>query len=281
MDGVIEKRIVIHAKPETVYRALTESRYLAKWLADTAEAKPVPGGSLLLYSGAGESAKGVDAAYTEIIPNRSVRFRWIARILGGQKTAERGTHENAFIIVESPDGVIVTMRDHESPPPSDPERVKTEQGWDQVLVALKTLCEGPEAPGKAQAAVEWGDEVIIAPAKPKVASKAKKAAASKPKKTKKAKKARKAKKRARPARRAKVRKAGARRVQARARGGKARARKGARKARARRSAKRARPRKARARKVARKAPRRKAARRARPKKKSARKAKKAEARRKK
>ena len=283
MEGVIEKRIVIHAKPETVYRALTESRYLAKWLADTAEAKPVPGGSLLLYSGAGESAKGVDAAYTEIIPNRSVRFRWIARILGGQKTAERGTHENAFLIVESPDGVIVTMRDHESPPPSDPERVKTEQGWDQVLVALKTLCEGPEAPGKAQAAVEWGDEVIIAPAKPKVASKAKKAAARKPKeakKAKKAKKARKAKMRARPARRAKVRKAGARRVKARARGGKARARngarKGARKARARKSAKKARPRK-----TARRAPKRKAARRARPKKKSARKAKKAGARRKK
>ena len=269
MDGVIEKRIVIHAKPETVYRALTEPRYLAKWLADRAEAKPVAGGSLLLYSGVGETAKGVDAAYTELVPGRTVRFRWIARILGGQKSAERGHHENAFLIVESPDGVIVTMRDHESPPPTDPERMKTEQGWDQVLVALKTLCEGPEAPGKEPPPADWSDVGVIAiskssraAARPKGATKKGKGPkpARKAKKAKRAGKAKKAKKRPRPARRAKAKKRSARRAPAR--GGRKTARKGAKRA-------------------ARKPARRKAARKSKPKKKTAKKAKRAGARRRK
>lgn len=225
MDGVIEKRIVIHAKPETVYRALTESRYLSKWLADRAEAKAVAGGSLLLYSGVGDTAKGVDAAYTELVPGRMVRFRWIARISGGQKSVERGHHENAFQIVESPDGVIVTMRDQESPTPTDSERQKTEQGWDQVLVALKTLCEGPEAPGKEPPpAADWGEVEYAAIASPsrtsaakpkKAAKKAKKAGKKKGKKPKgRAKKAKKAKKagRARKAAKKSRRKAPRRKV---------------------------------------------------------------------
>ncbi len=264
MDGVIEKRIVIHARPDTVYRALTESRYLAKWLADKADAKPVAGGSLLLYSGVGDTAKGVDAAYTELVPGRTVRFRWIARILGGQKTAERGHHENAFLIVESPDGVIVTMRDHEAPAPTDSERLKTEQGWDQVLVALKTLCEGPEAPGKEPPPAEWGDVEVVAVAGPsqRVSGKSKKGGKKKAAK-KKGKKPKRAKKAARKAK-------GARKA------GKARKAKKAKKRAARKA-----PRRKAARKAAKKARGRKSARKAKPKKRAARKAKRSGARRKK
>lgn len=250
MDGVIEKRIVIHAKPETVYRTLTESRFLARWLADKADARPVPGGALLLYSGVGDSAKGVEAAYTELVPNRSVRFRWVARISSGERTAEKGVHENAFLIDESPDGVIVTMRDEESPAPSDSERMKTEQGWDQVLVALKTLCEGPEAPGR-QTMASGGEEAAMGMTRPPVVTKRKPAA-----KKARATKGKKAKTSAVAGRRAP--KKGTKRSAKKSAKKKARpaARKGAKKASAKKSAKRAPAKRASARKGAKARPRR-------------------------
>jgi uncharacterized protein YndB with AHSA1/START domain len=143
---VIEKRIVIHAKPETVYKALTESASLGRWLADGADSNPVEGGSLSIYRGAGETLDGARAVYVQLVPNRLVKIRWVEKMKPGETRAVSGDHECTFSIDENPEGVVVTMGDDESPPPSDQERLKREQGWDETLVALKSLCEGPDAP---------------------------------------------------------------------------------------------------------------------------------------
>ena len=152
MEQVIEKRIVIHAKGETVYRALTESRALARWFANRAESKPVPGGSLLLMWGAGEQTEGARAVFTRLVPGREITLQWVSKIKPGETIAVSGMHQSTFTISPSPEGVIVAMRYTADPPPADSERMKMDQDWDQALVSLKSLCEGPDAPAGDDAA---------------------------------------------------------------------------------------------------------------------------------
>lgn len=146
MDYRIEKRIVIRAGAGTVYRALTESEALARWFADRAESRPIEGGSVVLMWGTGEQTRGARAVFTRLIPGSEASLRWVMKIQPGQSTPVAGSHESVFSIVANPEGVVVTMRDDMSPAPSDTDRAKMDQEWDQTLVALKTLCEGPDAP---------------------------------------------------------------------------------------------------------------------------------------
>lgn len=146
MDRVIEKRIVIHAKPEIVYCALTEAAALGRWLAESAEANAVEGGALSIYFGAGPERKGGRARFLRLVPGRLVRYRWTEEIGPEGTRPVSGDHECQFSIDDNPEGVVVTMTDERSPGPADPERIKTEQRWDEMLVALKALCEGPDAP---------------------------------------------------------------------------------------------------------------------------------------
>ncbi len=184
MDRVIEKRIVIHAKPEIVYRALTESGSLGRWLADRAVSYPVVGGTLDIARGDGDSLDGARALFIQLVPNRMVRIRWQTRVKAGVSQAVSGDHECAFAIDENPEGVVVRMSDEESPAPPDPERLKREQTWDETLVALKSLCEGPDAPRPEMA----GPSAAPARRAPKPLAAArpapKKAARAKPKKAK-------------------------------------------------------------------------------------------------
>jgi uncharacterized protein YndB with AHSA1/START domain len=156
VEQIIEKRIVVHAKAETVYRALTEGRALARWFANRAESKPVPGGSLLLMWGAGEQTEGARAVFSRLVPGREVALQWVSKIKPGETIAVNGLHESTFTISPSPEGVIVAMRYTADPPPADSERMKMDQDWDQALVSLKSLCEGPDAPlgDEARAAME-------------------------------------------------------------------------------------------------------------------------------
>jgi uncharacterized protein YndB with AHSA1/START domain len=146
VEQIIEKRIVIHAKAETVYRALTEARALARWFANRAESKPVPGGSLLLMWGTGEQIEGARAVFSRLVPGREIALQWVSKIKPGETIAVSGLHESTFTISPSPEGVIVAMRYTADPPPADSERMKMDQDWDQALVSLKSLCEGPDAP---------------------------------------------------------------------------------------------------------------------------------------
>jgi len=198
VDQIIEKRIVIHAKGETAFRALTEARSLARWFANRAESKPVEGGSLLLMWGTGEQVEGARATFTRLVPGREVSLQWVSKIKPGETIAVTGQHSSTFRIDPSPEGVIVTMRYMADPPPADNERMKMDQDWDQAMVSLKALCEGPDAPagdegaagGPARAASGMGAEPIervrvVAtpkakkPAKAKAKPKAKKKAAAK------------------------------------------------------------------------------------------------------
>jgi uncharacterized protein YndB with AHSA1/START domain len=169
VEQIIEKRIVIHAKAETVYRALTEARALARWFANRAESKPVPGGSLLLMWGAGEQTEGARAVFSRLVPGREIALQWVSKIKPGETIAVSGLHESTFTISPSPEGVIVAMRYTADPPPADSERMKMDQDWDQALVSLKSLCEGPDAPTGDQGRMERatatggaGDEPIEA-----------------------------------------------------------------------------------------------------------------------
>ncbi len=146
MEQVIEKRIVIRAKAETAFRALTESRSLARWFANRAESKAVEGGSLLLMWGTGEQVEGARATFTRLVPGREVSLQWVSKIKPGETIAVTGQHTSTFRIDPSPEGVIVTMRYMADPAPADHERMKMDQDWDQAMVSLKALCEGPDAP---------------------------------------------------------------------------------------------------------------------------------------
>lgn len=222
VEQIIEKRIVIHAKAETVYRALTEARALARWFANRAESKPVPGGSLLLMWGAGEQTEGARAVFSRLVPGREIALQWVSKIKPGETIAVSGIHESTFTISPSPEGVIVAMRYTADPPPADSERMKMDQDWDQALVSLKSLCEGPDAPagpegrsmerasaGGAEEPIGAMNVVATARRKPAGRKKpAKKAKAAKKTKTKSKAKAKKAARR--PAKKSAARK-GARR----------------------------------------------------------------------
>ncbi len=68
----IEKTTVIHATPARLFRALTESKELSRWLAERVESDPRQGGQICISYNSHEKC----GEYRRVIPNVEVAVRW-------------------------------------------------------------------------------------------------------------------------------------------------------------------------------------------------------------
>src|SRR3979490_2680360 len=70
----IEKVITIAARPETVFRLLTDPSQYVRWKGKLAELEPRPGGTF--HVGFQNGKDIVDGRFVEVIPSRRVVFTW-------------------------------------------------------------------------------------------------------------------------------------------------------------------------------------------------------------
>ena len=70
---LIEKSTIIPATPARLYKALTDAKQLARWLADRVESDPRPGGQIIIEYDSHEKR----GEYRRLIPGVEVGIRWV------------------------------------------------------------------------------------------------------------------------------------------------------------------------------------------------------------
>ena len=133
----IEKVITIAARPETVFRLLTDPSEYVRWKGKIAQLEPRPGGTFHVDF---EDDKGtVDGRFVEVIPSRRVVFTWGWK---GSPVVPPGT--STVEIDLEPDGQGTRLRLVHRGLPEGALASHTE-GWDYFLSRLTNVAEGRDA----------------------------------------------------------------------------------------------------------------------------------------
>ena len=131
---LVEKRIVIAARPARVYALLTEAELLVEWMAPRAELDARPGGVLTWTHQNGDSVVGT---FVELVPERRIVFtygwdREDVRVPPGSTTVEINLRPTG-------DGTEVHLVHRGL---ADPMADAHSGGWDNYLARLGTVAEG-------------------------------------------------------------------------------------------------------------------------------------------
>jgi uncharacterized protein YndB with AHSA1/START domain len=141
-DGKIEKKVWIKASAEVIFRALTDSKELARWFCDRASCTPHEGGELVAHWKTGKSSSKGRAVFTRIAPNSILEMVWIDDGCGAQ--TDSPSHTLSYTIRSKSALTEVVMIDKD-PQISDKETFDfLDQGWNSVLLELKDYCERRE-----------------------------------------------------------------------------------------------------------------------------------------
>ena len=134
---LVEKSTVIPATPARLYKALTDAKQLARWLADRVESDPRPGGQIVIEYGS-HVKRG---EYRRLIPGVEVGIRWVQ--------FEEAVPEDltGFKIDRVARGTRVRVVDFATP--EDAAELQTL--WAQRLKRLKKLYSGKPAAKKPPA----------------------------------------------------------------------------------------------------------------------------------
>jgi uncharacterized protein YndB with AHSA1/START domain len=137
----IEKVITIAARPETVFRLLTDPHEYVRWKGQLAQLEPRPGGDFRVNF---PSDRGtVIGEFVEVVPNRRVVFTW-----GWQDNAIVPPGSSTVEIDLEPDGQATRLRlVHRGLP--EGAIAEHKEGWDYFLPRLTNVAEGRE-PDAAQ-----------------------------------------------------------------------------------------------------------------------------------
>jgi uncharacterized protein YndB with AHSA1/START domain len=131
---VIEKVIRIEARPETVFRLLTEPKEYVRWKGKLAELEPRPGGKFRVdFMNDKDIAAG---QYVEVVPGRRVVFTW-----GWEGNDIVPPGSSTVEIDLEPDGQGTRLRlVHRGLP--EPAILTHAEGWDFFLPRLTNVAEG-------------------------------------------------------------------------------------------------------------------------------------------
>jgi uncharacterized protein YndB with AHSA1/START domain len=150
--GIIEKKVLIQASPDIIFRALTEAKEVAQWFCDRATSDPRVGGELKAYwrMGFGGQAQRGRAIFTALVPGAQVELQWIDE--GDGVTTDR--HTLCYMIRLKRGTSEVTVRD-EGPPFADEESCAVlGEGWISVLRDLREHCETKQRSSRRRSAGE-------------------------------------------------------------------------------------------------------------------------------
>lgn len=144
--GIIEKKVWIRASAEVVYKALTDSKELARWFCDRAACIPREGAELVAYWKAGKSGQRGRAVFTRIVPNSMVELLWIDDGRGVESGSPK--HTLSYNIRSKAGMTEVVMVDKDVSTLDDGTYAFLDQGWNSVLLELKDYCERRERSAK-------------------------------------------------------------------------------------------------------------------------------------
>jgi uncharacterized protein YndB with AHSA1/START domain len=137
---VIERVITIAARPETVYRLITDESEYVKWKGQRAELDAKPNGMFKVLFPNGTDI--VSGRFVELIPPRRVVFTW-----GWENNAVVPPGSSTVEIDLEPAGSGTRLRlVHRGLPPEG--LAEHTEGWDYFLPRLAAVAEGRD-PGNA------------------------------------------------------------------------------------------------------------------------------------
>lgn len=141
----IERVITIAARPETVFRLLTDPHEYVRWKGELARLEPRAGGTFHVDF----KEKGiVDGEFVEVIPSRRVVFTW-----GWKDNAMVPPGSSTVEIDLEPDGQGTRLRlVHRGLP--EGAVASHAEGWDYFLPRLTNVAEGRVAGAGQQAATK-------------------------------------------------------------------------------------------------------------------------------
>ena len=138
----IEKRVWIKASAETVYRALTNSKELARWFCDRADCNPCEGGELIAFWKTGKDGQKGRAIFTGVVPERRLELLWLED--GRDLQTDSPKHTLSYTIKSKSGMIEVVMVDNDDAVPDEETYAFLDQGWNTVLLELKDYCERRE-----------------------------------------------------------------------------------------------------------------------------------------
>jgi len=130
----IEKVITIAARPETVFRLLTDPSEYVRWKGKLAQLEARPGG--MFHVDFEDDKSTVDGRFVELIPSRRVVFTW-----GWKDSALVPPGSSTVEIDLEPDGQGTRLRlVHRGLP--EGALASHSEGWDYFLPRLANVAEG-------------------------------------------------------------------------------------------------------------------------------------------
>jgi uncharacterized protein YndB with AHSA1/START domain len=142
-ETTVEREIAIAARPETVWAFLVDPEKATRWMGETAELDPRPGGIYRVGVIPGNTAAG---EFVEVDPPRRLVWTW------GWEAGHEGEHAvppgSSTIEVELiPDGEGTTLRFTHSGLPGAEAVKQHAHGWEHYLGRLQTAAAGGD-PGR-------------------------------------------------------------------------------------------------------------------------------------
>src|SRR2546428_4440466 len=130
----IEEVITIAARPETVFRLLTDPSEYVRWKGKIAQLEPRPGGTF--HVDFQNDKDVVEGRFVEVIPSRRVVFTW------GWKDSPVVPPGSSTVEIDlEPDGEGTRLRlVHRGLPEGAP--ASHTEGWDYFLPRLVSVAEG-------------------------------------------------------------------------------------------------------------------------------------------
>ena len=134
---VIEKVIRIEARPETVFRVLTDAKEYVRWKGKLAHLEPRPGGALRVDFMNDKDV--VVGTYVEVVPERRVVFTWGWE---GNQIVPPGSSTVEIDLEPDGQGTRLRLVHRGLPEPAIPTHT---EGWDFFLPRLTNVAEGRDA----------------------------------------------------------------------------------------------------------------------------------------
>ena len=135
-SDVLEREILIAARPETVFEFFVDPAKMARWMGRSATLDPRPGGICRIDMNGSDIARG---EYLEVEPySRGVfTFGWE----GEGSTTPPGASTVEILLTPDGDGTLLRLRHHGL---SAEERPGHGEGWDHFIPRLITAAAGAD-----------------------------------------------------------------------------------------------------------------------------------------
>lgn len=138
---VIERVIRIEARPETVFRLLTDPKEYVRWKGKLADLEPRPGGALRVDFMNDKDV--VVGTYLVVVPERRVVFTWGWE---GNPIVPPGSSTVEIDLEPEGHGTRLRLVHRDLPEPAIPTHT---EGWDFFLPRLTNVAEGRDAGANA------------------------------------------------------------------------------------------------------------------------------------